>query len=111
MAFISYNKLWESQIDAIVSKRDKVQNFDTNQMNLEVHDTLKKDETITTNLEPTDNADVINKAYLDEKMIKINGHISLLKKEFNEFELEHNKQSVEEIFFSNNCENNYSSKI
>ena len=46
----------------------------TNQLKLEVHDTYKKDEKLTTNFEPTDNTDVINKAYLDEKLLKINGH-------------------------------------
>ena len=30
-------------------------------------------------------------------MIKINGHISKLEKDFNEFKLQYNKQSVEEI--------------
>ena len=99
MTFNSYNKFWESQIDAIVSKRNRLQDLDKNQLNVEVHDTYKKDEKITTNLEPTDNADVINKAYLDENLLKINGHVSLFEKSYNEFELEDNKQSVEEIFF------------
>ena len=31
---------------------------------------LKKDEKVTTNFEPTDESDVINKAYLDEKLKK-----------------------------------------
>ena len=32
MSYISYNKLWESEIDGIVSKRDKLQdaNISTN---------------------------------------------------------------------------------
>ena len=30
----------------------------------------------TTNFEPIDNEDVINKTYLDEKLKKIDGHIS-----------------------------------
>ena len=44
MAFISYNKLWESEFDSIVSKRDKLQDANFNQLKLEVHDTYKKDE-------------------------------------------------------------------
>ena len=32
-----------------------------NQLKLEVHDTYKKDEKLTTNFEPTDNSDVIKK--------------------------------------------------
>ena len=97
MAYISYNKLWESEFDGIVSKRDKLQDLNINNLKLEVHDTYKKDEKITTNFEPVDNDDVINKAYLDEKLLNINGHISKLEKDYNEFKLQYNKQSVEEI--------------
>ena len=39
-------------------------------MKLEVHDTYRKDEKISTNFELVDNEDVINKAYLDEKLKK-----------------------------------------
>jgi len=97
MAYISYNKLWESEFDGIVSKRDKLQDLNINQLKLEVHDTYKKDEKITTNFEPIDNEDVINKAYLDEKLSKINGHISYIEKDYNEFKLQYNKQTVEDI--------------
>ena len=41
-----------------------------NQLELEVYDTYRKDEKLTTKFEPTDNSDVINKAYLDEKSKK-----------------------------------------
>ena len=97
MAYISYNKLWESEFDGIVSKRDKLQDLNINNLKLEVLDTYKKDEKLTTNFEPVNDSDVINKAYLDEKLIKINGHISKLEKDYNEFKLQYNKQSVEEI--------------
>ena len=97
MAYISYNKLWESEFDGIVSKRDKLQDLNINQLKLEVHDTYKKDEKITTNFEATDDSDVINKSFLDEKLLKINGHLSKLEKDFNEFKKQYNKQSVEEI--------------
>ena len=97
MAYISYNKLWESEFDGIVSKRDKLQDSNINQLKLEVHDTYKKDEKLTTNFEPNDNEDVINKGYLDSKMLKIDGHLSKLEKDFNEFKKQYNKQSVEEI--------------
>ena len=66
MAYISYNKLWESEFDGIVSKRDKLQDLNINQLKLEVHDTFEKDEKLTTNFKPTDDADVINKAHLDK---------------------------------------------
>ena len=97
MAYISYNKLWESEFDGIVSKRDKLQDLNINSLKLEVHDAYKKDEKLTTNFKPTDNLDVINKGYLDKKLLNINGHLSKLEKDFNEFKEQYNKQSVEEI--------------
>ena len=97
MAYISYNKLWESEFDNILSKRDKLQDLNINQLKLEVHDTYKKDEKITTNFEPVDDSDVINKSHLDDKLLKINGHLSKLEKDYNEFKLQNNKQNIEEI--------------
>ena len=97
MAYISYNKLWESEFDGIFSKRDKLQDLNINNLKLEIHDTYKKDEKITTNFKPIDNSDVINKVYLDEKLLKINGHLSKLEKDFNEYKLQYNKQNVEDI--------------
>ena len=98
MAYISYNKLWESEFDGIVSKRDKLQDATINQLKLEVHDTYKKkDEKLTTNFEAVDDKDVINKGYLDSKLLKIDGHLSKLEKDYNEFILQYNKQNVEDI--------------
>ena len=97
MAYISYNKLWESEFDGIVSKRDKLQDLNINILKLEVHDTYRKDEKLTTNFEPVDDSDVINKGYLDSKLIKIDGHLSKLEKDYNEFKLQYNKQNVEDI--------------
>ena len=42
MAPISYNKLWESEFDNIVSKKDKVQDLNNKQLKVEVHDSYKK---------------------------------------------------------------------
>ena len=97
MAYISYNNLWESEFDGIVSKRHKLQDSNINQLKLEVHDTYKKDEKKTTNFKPIDDSDVINKAYLDDKLKKLDGHIAYIEKEYNEFKKQYNKQSVEEI--------------
>ena len=97
MAYISYNNIWESEFDGVVSKRDKLQDLNINQLKLEVYDTYKKDEKITTNFEPIDNEDVINKAYLDDKLKKIDGHIAYIEKDYKEFKKQYNKQSVEEI--------------
>ena len=66
MAYTSYKKLWESEFDGIVSKRDKLQDSIINQLKLELQDSYKKDEKIPTNFAPIDNSDVINKGYLDE---------------------------------------------
>ena len=97
MAYISYNKLWESEFDGIVSKRDKLQGLNINQLKLEVHYAFKKDEKITTNFEPIDNSDVINKGYLDSKLLKIDGYVSKLEKDYNEFIIQYNKQNIEDI--------------
>ena len=97
MAYISYNKLWESEFDGILSKRDKLQDANISQLKLEVYDTYKKDEKITTNFEPVDNNDVINKGYLDSKLLNINGHLSNLEKDYNEFKLQYDKQAVLDV--------------
>ena len=97
MVYISYNKLWESAFDNIVSKRDKLQDLNINQLKLEVHDAYKKDEKLKTNFEAVNNEDVINKAYLDDKLLKIQGHLSKLEKDYNDIKLQYNKQSVEQI--------------
>ena len=77
--------MWESEFDAIVWKTDKLQNLKINQLKIEVHDTYKKDEKITTNFEAVGDKDVINKGYLHSKIMKIDGHLSKLEKDYNEF--------------------------
>ena len=97
MAYISYNKLWESEFDGIVCKRGKLQDAKISQLKFEVNDTYRKDKKITTNFEAVNDEDVMNKAYLDDKLKKIDGHISYIEKDYNEFKKQYNKQSVEEI--------------
>ena len=70
MAYINYIKLWKSEFDNIVPKKDKLQDLNINQLKLEIHDTYKEDAKITTNFEAVTNEDVINKFYLDEKQTK-----------------------------------------
>ena len=94
MAYISYKKLRESEFDGIVSERDELQDPNINQLKLELHDSFKKGEEIT-NFKPSDDSDVINKGYLDEKLEKIDGYFSYIEKDYNEFKLQYNKQSVE----------------
>ena len=80
-----------------MARRDKLQAANISQLKLEVHGTYKKDEKLTTNFEPNDNEDVINKGYLDSKLLKTDGHLSKFKKDYNEFKLQYNKQNVEDI--------------
>ena len=47
-----------------------------------------KKKKITTKIEVVNDEDVINKAYLDEELLNINGHISYIEKDYNEFELQ-----------------------
>ena len=68
-------------------KKDKLRGLNINQLKLEIHDTNRKDQEITTNFEAVDDKDVKNKGYLDEKLLKINGHSSNLEKNHNEFKL------------------------
>ena len=70
MTYISFNKLWESEFANIVSKRDKLQNLNTIHLKLEVNATYEKDEKITTKFEPTNDSDVIDKGYPDDKFKK-----------------------------------------
>ena len=97
MAYISYNKLWESEFDGIVSKGDKLQDSNINQLKLKLYDTYKKDEKLTTNFEPNDNEYIIKEGCIDSKLLKIDTHLSKLEKKNNEFKLQYNKQSVEDI--------------
>ena len=96
MAYISCNKLWESQFDNIVSKRDKIQYNNINQSELEVHDSYKKDRKII-NFEAVNDEDVINKAYLDKELLKIDGYISILEKTYSEFKKPNDKHTIEEV--------------
>ena len=77
MAYIIYNKLWQSKFYNSVSTKDRVQDINLNQLNLKVNDTYKKDQKIT-NFEPSDDSDVLNKAYLDTKISKIECNVSFL---------------------------------
>ena len=56
-----------------------MQDINLNQLKLEIHDTYKSDgETTTT--EAVNDEVILNIAYLDEKFLTIDGHISLLQK-------------------------------
>ena len=60
MTYISYNKLWESELNNIVSKKYKTQDLNVNQLKLQVHDSYKKDLKLTTDFEPVNKRLKIN---------------------------------------------------
>ena len=71
---------------------------------------MKKDEKIT-NFKAVNDSDVIKKTFLDEKLSKKEGHLSLLEKDYNEVKL-HNKQSVVcTNFNSKSCENDFTNTL
>ena len=74
-----------------------MQNKSNNWTKPNVNDTYKKNEKPGTNFEPSNDEDLVNTAYLDMKSSKIEGQISYIEKDYNEFKLEYNKQSVEAI--------------
>ena len=96
MAYINYNNLWESEFDNIVSKKDKVQDLNSNKLKLEVNDVFKKDEKTTTTFEPSDDTDAINEDNLDKKLSKVKRQLKLVEKDYNEFKLHRYKQPTEE---------------
>ena len=74
-----------------------MQDINLHQLKLKVNNIYKKDETVTKKFEHCNDENVVNKASLDTKLSKIEGHVSFIGKDYNEFELLGNKQSVEEI--------------
>ena len=97
MASISFKKLWESEMDNIASKKTKVQDIIPNQLKLEVHDTYKKDEKITTKFKPVNAEDVINKAYPVEIFFKNRRSYIIIRKKYNQFKTLSKKQPTEEV--------------
>ena len=66
---MSHNTLSESEIDNMVSKKDKAKDMNFKQLKLKIHDTYKKDGKITTNFQQIDDEDVTGKAHLDESFL------------------------------------------
>ena len=80
MACLSYDKLWGTEFYYKISAKDRVQDINPNQLKLKVNDNYKKDEKLLTIFEPSIDQDVINEAYLDTNISKIQGHCSYVQK-------------------------------
>ena len=63
-----------------VPAKHKVQDINLDQIELKVIKNYKKERKTTTNFEPSNDEDVVNKNYLDEKISKLGGHLSILEK-------------------------------
>ena len=87
----------ESEFNNIVSQRGKLQDLNGIQFILQAHASYRKIEKITFNFEASYPEDLINKAYLDEKLIKIDGHLSLLEKNYKESKIISIKQTTKLI--------------
>ena len=73
--------------------------MNNSQLKLEVYDTYKKMKKMKTNIKAINDSDVIHKAYQDEKLLKLDDHLSLREKDHNEFKLRYSKQTLEEFLF------------
>ena len=97
MAYIGYKKLWETEFDNIVANNHRGQNINNGQLKLQVHDNYEIGAKLTTKAEASNPEYVINKPCLDNKLMKIDGHLSSLEKGYKEFKLLGDKQSIEEV--------------
>ena len=104
MAYISYDNLWRIEFHNNVSAKDKVQDNTFNQLKLKVNDSYENDEKITAKIEAVTDEDIINKAYLDTTLTKIEDQISFIEKSYNNFKLNNTKQYVEEILIESTFE-------
>ena len=64
-----------------------------NHLKLKVNDTYKNDEKITTNVEHSYEEDEVYKSCIDTEIFKIECHLSLIEKDYNQCILHNNKQS------------------
>ena len=100
MVYISFNKLWENESDNIVSKKLKVhdKNANVNQLKFQVHHTYKKVEKKETTLNL-----LMIKCYeqsLSRRKTIKNSRTHFVKKNYNEFKIHSNKQTIyRKIFF------------
>ena len=56
-----------------------------------MNDTYKKDEKVTTNIEPYNRENVVKKAHQVTKLSKVDGHLSLIETDYNVFKVRNDK--------------------
>ena len=69
--FIKDGKLWKGEFYNDVSAKDRVQDINLNQLKLKVNDAYKKDEKITTKVEPSHDDDAVIKTHLATEVSKV----------------------------------------
>ena len=106
MAYISYNKLRQSEFYNNVSARNKTQDINLYQLKLKAKATYKTDEKITTKFEASNPEVVINKDFLDTKLAEVKEHNSLSKKIIIKFR--NHEMYNEEVLFQEAVKNDCS---
>ena len=91
MAYNSFETLWQSDFYDNVFAENRVHDINLNQLKLKVNDTYRKNEKITTKFKRVHDEDVISKLYLDRKLSKIEGHQSLIEKDYSEYNMRNDK--------------------
>ena len=91
MAFIGYVKLWRSEFFNKVPARERTQGMNLNQLKVNITKSYKQDEELTTKFTPFIDEDVVIKTYLVEKLSTLNGHISFIKNDCKDSNVEFQK--------------------
>ena len=73
--------MWRTHFDNNVSAESSVQDVN---VKLKVNDTCKKNENLTTKFETSHHEDVLNKVFQDTKLSKLEDHLSMNEKNYNE---------------------------
>ena len=80
MLYLSCYKLCTSEFHNIVSAENRKQDINLNRLKLLVNDIFKKVEKTTTNFEPSNDEDVIDKAYVDKTLSEKTGSFFMNRK-------------------------------
>ena len=97
MASLSYNNLRRKEVEIYVSATDRTQVKNLEQCKLNVIKKYKKNEKITTKIEPSCDEDVVNEKYLDTNLSNGEGKIASIEKDYFELKksLDHSCKMIE----------------